>query len=93
MQYSQMRISEEVMAQMRNHYNQTIKECGLDMTNRYVRNKLTTIYKDGYFYLTLGEERIGKAIKLEGIDKNGQKIITHQKPILWRKQNQCLLRK
>lgn len=93
MPYSQMRISDETMEQMREHYANTIKDCHLDMSNRYVRKKLTTIYKDGIFYLAMEGKRIGKAIRLKGIDKNGQKIITHENPILWRKQNQHLLRK
>lgn len=87
-----MRISDETMEQMREHYVNTIKECCLDMSNRYVRKKLTTIYKDGIFYLAMEGRRIGKAIRLKGIDNNGQKIITHEKPTLWRKQSQPLLK-
>lgn len=93
MPYSQMRISDEMMEQMRTHYAKTIKECCLDMRNPIIRKKLTTVYRDGLFYLAMEEKRIGMPIRLKGIDKNGQKIITHEKPILWRKQNQHLLRK
>lgn len=93
MQRSQMNISDEVMEQMREHYAKTVKDCCLDMSNPIVRNKIIPIYRDGLFYITYGENRIGEIIRLKGIDKNGQKIITHQKPILWRKQNQHLLKK
>lgn len=93
MQRSQMKISNEVMEQMHEHFAKTVKDCCLDMQNSIVRNKIIPIYRDGLFYLTYGDARIGEIIRLKGIDKNGQKIITHEKTILWRKQNQHLLRK
>lgn len=77
---------------MREHYVKTIKECCLDMRNPIIRKKLTTIYRDGLFYLALEGNKIGTPIRLKGIDKNGEKIITHEKPTLWRKQSQPLLK-